>query len=86
MIERTGDELPERWKATWLAMSDGETEEPGITLQSWLNELYFDSEKTVELTQDDVTKIFGIIQRMLRLEPAARVSAAQILEDPWFQH
>ena len=86
MLDRTGEELPERWQSSWRTMT---TKKPrGATtpsLQAWLEEVYFDSEITPEFSRADIAKVGELVQRLLRLEPTARASAKEILEDSWFQ-
>jgi serine/threonine-protein kinase SRPK3 len=86
MLEMASDELPERWQHTWHAM-DGASpgESSGYTLQQWLEEMYFDGERSEDLTRSDIHKVGELVRRMLRFESSMRASAKEILEDPWWQ-
>lgn len=85
MLDTTGDELPARWQSAWQAISTAQfSGEPGQTLQDWLEEVYFDTEEDTDFTKDDIAKVGDLVRSMLRLEPGARASVSQILEDPWF--
>ncbi|OQE05541.1 hypothetical protein PENVUL_c023G08309 [Penicillium vulpinum] len=87
MREMVSDELPERWHKIWDMMNadDGETPEgTAPNLQEWLEEVYFESPQSPDLTRDDIARLGQIIGRVLLFEPSARASARQILEDPWF--
>ena len=53
-------------------------------LQEWLEELYFDSPHSPDLTKEDIARLGQIIRSLLLFEPSARASAKQVLEDPWF--
>ena len=86
MLDTIGDDLPERWLSAWDAMQSAEARgEPGQTLQEWLEEVYFDEEKKSDFTREDILQVGELVGKMLRFEPSARVSARQILQDPWFQ-
>lgn len=66
-------------------MNSESTEEDRLTLQQWLEELYFDDEKTVELTRKDITELGALLQRLLRFDPSARSTASAIVKQGWFQ-
>lgn len=57
---------------------------PGPTLQEWLEDMYFDGERNEDLTKEDIVRLGQIIGKLLRLESSTRVSAREILNDPWF--
>ncbi|KAJ5550785.1 hypothetical protein N7461_005483 [Penicillium sp. DV-2018c] len=57
MREMATDELPERWQEKWNAMNTGDavaTESTGPSLQEWLEEVYFDSPLSTDLTREDI--------------------------------
>ena len=86
MREMASDNLPERWQEVWDTMNakDGiTTERSGPNLQEWLEEVYFDCSQSADLTKEDIVKLGHIIGRLLHFELSARVSARQILDDPW---
>jgi hypothetical protein len=60
------------------------TESTGPNLQEWLDEVYFDSALSPDLTREDIVRLGQIVGRLLHFEPSARASARQILNDPWF--
>jgi hypothetical protein len=60
-------------------------EKSGYTLQEWLEEMYFDGERNEDLTREDILKIGELVRKMLRFEPSMRVSAREVLQDPWFK-
>lgn len=55
------------------------------SLQQWLEETYFDSDKATDLTHEDITKLGDLLNRLLRFCPFERSPAADILMDKWFQ-
>lgn len=87
MREMTSDTLPTRWTDSFEAMNGGSAAEiPGPTMQEWLEEMYFDGERKETLTKEDIAKLGQIIGRLLRFEPSTRVSAREILNDPWLNN
>lgn len=87
MREMATDDLPERWQEKWNTMNVGDgmtTESSGSNLQEWLEEVYFDSRLSPDLTREDIEKLGKIIGRLLHFKPSARASARQILNDSWF--
>lgn len=87
MQEIASDDLTERWNKIWETMK-GDDDEPTDNavpnLQEWLEELFFDSPQSPDLTREDIVKLGQIIGSLLRFEPSARASAKQVLDDPWF--
>lgn len=87
MREMASDDLPERWHEIWETMKadNGEPTESTVpNLQEWLEELYFGSPQSPDLTREDISRLGQIIGRLLMFEPSARASARQVLDDPWF--
>lgn len=86
MQDLASDDLPHRWLEIWDGMSaeGGLPLETGPGLQEWLEEVYFDAPQRPDLTKDDVSRLGGIIGKLLLFEPSARASARQVLSDPWF--
>jgi hypothetical protein len=85
MQDMASDALPERWQNTWRTMHDNSAAEiTGSTLQEWLEDMYFDGERNEDLTKEDIVRLGQIIGKLLRFEPSTRVSAREILNDPWF--
>ncbi|CAI7577538.1 unnamed protein product [Penicillium discolor] len=87
MREMASDDLPERWHKIWETRKadDSEPREgPVPNLQEWLEELYFDSPHSPDLTREDIARLGKIIGSLLLFEPSARASAKQVLDDPWF--
>lgn len=94
------DTLPDRWKLACQDLLDnekrpplppGEQEDPTYTLQSWLEETYFNNnnsgggvEKRTNLSREDISRVGMLIGRMLRLEPGDREEAREVLGDEWF--
>ncbi|EKV16882.1 Protein kinase [Penicillium digitatum PHI26] len=87
MQEMASDDLPNRWHEIWDKMNgdnDELTDNPAPTLQEWLEELYFGSPQSLDLTREDIVSLGRIIGKLLRFELSARASAKQALDDPWF--
>ncbi|KAJ5484559.1 hypothetical protein N7453_012027 [Penicillium expansum] len=87
MQEMASDDLTERWNKIWETMKGDDDEPTDNTvpnLQEWLEELYFDSSQSPDLTREDIVKLGQIIGSLLPFEPSARASAKQVLDDPWF--
>jgi serine/threonine-protein kinase SRPK3 len=71
---------------TWHSMDNASPEEnSGYTLLEWLEEIYFDEERTHDLTQDDILKVGKLVQSMLKFEPSRRASATEIIQDSLFK-
>jgi serine/threonine protein kinase len=88
MTGTTGEGLLERWQPAWNAIikekeRDG-APEFGKPLQDLLKQQYRSGPKDTELNEEELFKFGEIIRRLLRLDPAARASAREILQDPWF--
>lgn len=83
MRETASDELPERWRG--LIKEGSETNMAGSSLQSWLEETYFDNERKSDLTKEDIRVLGGLIAKLLYFEPSRRAPASEILSDSWFR-
>lgn len=55
------------------------------TLQQWLAEVYFDEDKTAELSRDDVRELGDLVGSLLYFEPSSRAFAASLLGNPWLK-
>ncbi|KAF2628840.1 kinase-like protein [Macroventuria anomochaeta] len=85
MLEMASDELPERWQAKWRVMEAASPGEESVySLQAWLEEMYFDGERSEDLSREDILRVGALIRSMLRFEPCARASSKDILQDSWF--
>ncbi|KAF2023257.1 kinase-like protein [Setomelanomma holmii] len=86
MLETVSDNLPDRWQNEWRAMNGTLTSDKSTCfLQSWLEEMYFDGERSEDMSREDIVRVGVLIGSMLRLEPSARASAKAVLQDAWFQ-
>ncbi|KAF5989670.1 CMGC/SRPK protein kinase [Fusarium bulbicola] len=86
MIELIDDHLPSRWHLKWQELrSKASDEEDNWTLQSWMEEIYFDKGKHPEFTGDEVRAAAKLIARLMRFEPSLRASPTDILAEPWLQ-
>jgi hypothetical protein len=59
-----------------------ETERLGPNLQEWLHEVNFKASLPQDLDGSDIERLGQIIARLLCLEPSARASAREVLDDP----
>ncbi|KAL3465109.1 serine protein kinase [Aspergillus heterothallicus] len=85
MREMASDDLPERWMKLANTMRESKQADlPGISLQEWLEEVYFDEAQTADLSRENVATLGRIIARLLCFEPSARASAREVLDEPWF--
>ena len=95
MKELATDRVPERWIArsnrlkASLGEHDTRSEDPAEpvndqALQQWLEEVYFDEEKTAELSREELQKVGDLMRQMLWLEPSRRATALSLLQDKWF--
>lgn len=82
MIESIG-ELPERWMSK-CDCSQTSPEDEKYSLEEWLGEVYFGEGKTAELSHEQLMSWAKIIRMLMRSEPSDRVSAAEILQDKFF--
>ncbi|KAF1359210.1 hypothetical protein EJ07DRAFT_166225 [Lizonia empirigonia] len=62
-----------------LAASLGK--ESACSLQAWLEEMYFDGERSEDLSRGDILQVGALIRRMLLFESRARASAKGVLQD-----
>lgn len=96
--------LPDRWKLACQDLLDNERRPPlppssddeeeedrTYTLQTWLEETYFNNntsgggvEKRTDFSREDISRVGMLIGRMLRLEPLDREEAREVLRDEWF--
>ncbi|KAF4455191.1 hypothetical protein F53441_2429 [Fusarium austroafricanum] len=87
MIGFTTYKLPSRWQAKWKEMNNGKITQPDeySPLKEWMQEVYFNNDREVEFTKEDIVHAAELVGRMLKMEPPLRASAREILCDPWFQ-
>lgn len=97
--------LPDRWKLACQDLLDNErrpplppspsgeeeeVEDPTYTLQTWLEETYFNNdsggggEKRMDFSREEILQVGKVIGRMLRLEPGDREEAREVVRDEWF--
>lgn len=85
MVELVG-ELPSLWKGKEITDSisspipSDQLENPVFNpaaLQEWLEDLYFDPDRTPEFTKEEIVRIGNFIRLLMRLEPAERISAKE---------
>lgn len=98
--------LPDRWKLACQDLLDNEKRPPlplspsgeqeeeedrTYTLQTWLEETYFNNntsgggvEKRTDFSREEILQVGKVIGRMLRLEPGDREEARVVLRDEWF--
>lgn len=89
MLDSTGDNLPERWKPAWQTMQADSDEvfsdDADISLQSWLQEVYFNERSVNDLKPRELKVAGRLILSMCRMEPGERVSIKQALNSEWAQ-
>ncbi|KAI0906922.1 kinase-like domain-containing protein [Ustulina deusta] len=87
MIRFSTDKLPDRWEAKWqiLRKELRYRDESPLTLQEWLEKIYFNTDRRCELTKQDAAKISELVSRLLAFEPSSRSSAKDMANDPWFR-
>jgi serine/threonine-protein kinase SRPK3 len=86
MLGTVDDDLPDHWQTQWHVMNTASSnKESTSSPQTWLEEMYFDGERSEDLSWEDIARFGSLIRSMLRLEPSARASSKVILQDPWFQ-
>jgi serine/threonine-protein kinase SRPK3 len=54
-------------------------------LEQLLQELYFDPDRAAYFSQQDITRLAGLIGKLLRYDPSSRATAAEISSDDWFR-
>jgi serine/threonine-protein kinase SRPK3 len=47
--------------------------------------MYFDGERSEDMSREDIAQVGVLIGSMLRMEPSARASSEDVLQDAWFQ-
>ncbi|KAK8229406.1 kinase-like domain-containing protein [Phyllosticta capitalensis] len=79
--------MPTRWQPKWRELESAEAphELGEHTLQTWLKKLYVGNLGVRDLSRKDLRKVGELVRRMLRLEPAERATAAEILDHAWFR-
>ncbi|EWZ96953.1 CMGC/SRPK protein kinase [Fusarium oxysporum f. sp. lycopersici MN25] len=86
MIELIDDELPSRWQVKWQETKrEASQEKDDWTLQSWMEEVYFDDDKPPEFTRREIRVVAKLIARLMRFEPSTRATPSELLADSWFQ-
>ncbi|KAF2083216.1 kinase-like protein [Saccharata proteae CBS 121410] len=99
IISKLRGELPDRWREEWTRMEETrERFKPDVgqeeineeyssrTLEEWLPFLYFeDEDKTADLSVEELARVSTVVRKMLRYEPAERISAADALKEEWFR-
>ena len=86
MLETVSDDLPDRWQKKWRNMNEALSDNNSTCpLQSWLEEMYFDGERSEDMSREDIGRVGVLIGSMLRLEPSARAPPKAVLQDAWFQ-
>ncbi|KAL2834013.1 kinase-like domain-containing protein [Aspergillus pseudoustus] len=84
MREMASDDLPRRWQkmADMICKDDMlEPGSPGLNLQEWLEEIYFDGPHNQDLGRDGIARLGQIIARLLCFEPSARASVKDVLDE-----
>ncbi|KAF2084931.1 kinase-like protein [Saccharata proteae CBS 121410] len=85
-----GCDIPQKWQEEWTRLEtiNGVRD----SLERFLSSCYFDGsscfsneEYEVDMSVEDVASVWALIQKMLRLEPAERLSAPNALEEEWFR-
>lgn len=95
MEDNATDQIPERWRERARQLkkpsSPSKQSETGeditdeiYTLQTWLEEVYFDEHKKSELSPEEIRKVGDLVKTMLQFEPSRRPAAQTMLKDPWF--
>jgi hypothetical protein len=59
------------------SLTDGDPQDVSPSLQEWLEELYFDSDRPSEFTKKEIKEIGELIRNLMRLEPSERISAKE---------
>ena len=86
MLETVSDDLPDRWKKDWHVMNRTSSDwSSTCSLQDWLEQMYFDGERREDMSREDILRVGLLIRSMLRMEPSARASAKDVVQDAWFQ-
>ena len=60
-------------------------DEQSYTLQGWLEEVYFDDDKQIGFTREEIAGAARLIARLLKFEPSRRATAGDVLSDAWFE-
>ncbi|KAH7159068.1 kinase-like domain-containing protein [Fusarium sp. MPI-SDFR-AT-0072] len=78
MVELIDDELPSRWQEKWQETErEALQEEDAWTLQSWMEEVYFDNDKPPEFTRRELRAVAKLIARLMRFEPSIRATPSE---------
>ncbi|KAK8238670.1 kinase-like protein, partial [Phyllosticta capitalensis] len=81
-------EIPERWRGQLGGLERAAESSGELDVRNSLKQLYFncpfDFQGAERFSRKDIIKVGELVSRMLRLEPAERATAAEILEDPWW--
>lgn len=86
MLETVNDDLPDRWRSEWHVMKGTLSGSSSVcSLQTWLEEMYFDGERREDISREDIVRVGVLIGSMLRMEPSSRASAKAVVQDAWFQ-
>ncbi|KAK8154053.1 kinase-like domain-containing protein [Phyllosticta citribraziliensis] len=99
-LDRISREIPESWQEEWQAFKKQRRmfrEEDYVkeyhriyenTVAHELRKSYFDEhydeDEADVFSMKDINRVSKLIERLMRLEPSERASAAEILADPWW--
>jgi hypothetical protein len=59
------------------------TDDIKYNLQQLIQELYFDQDRVADFSHQEITRLAGLLGRLLRYHPSTRSTAAEILSDDW---
>lgn len=100
MLQTIDEKLPARWQEKWRVMDLERTarkekwqtvhgtlpdEDIACQLQEWFEQVYLEGNNEEDLKKADIDRIGALIGSMLRLEPSARASARDVLQDSWLE-
>ncbi|KAK5936610.1 hypothetical protein PMZ80_011138 [Knufia obscura] len=72
-------DVPKEWiQQAEVVVGDCKDEVDGGTLSSWLRETYFNGERKVEFSGEDIQYLGDLLTRMMRYRPADRLSTQDI--------
>lgn len=65
--------------------SMGSTEDGDSNIEDWLEKLYFDEVKKLDLSHDDIGKLKLLLRKLICCDPDGRYMANTAVRDVWFE-
>lgn len=77
--------VPEKWRAEAnTIIGNCKDDIDGGSLTDWLCEVYFNSERRLDFTEENIRRLGDLLTKMMCYQPEQRLSTQDILSHEWF--